>query len=199
MLTSTRATVVALVAAGLSPATPAAGIQRQPRPGTPTHIGYRPPANCARTYTAPMFGRAARLVYAGTRPTTRDDQEALRRYERCQRTRAGVSTSWALWGRERRLHAAREARSREAASLPYGQWAIPAPIVMCESHGENLPPNGAGASGYYQIIPSTWYAYGGQGSGAYLAAKATQDAVAARIWAGGSGASQWVCAGMTGY
>jgi hypothetical protein len=64
---------------------------------------------------------------------------------------------------------------------------------MCESHGENLPPNGAGASGYYQIIPSTWASYGGSGSGAYLAPKSEQDAVAARIWAGGSGAGQWVC------
>jgi peptidoglycan hydrolase CwlO-like protein len=81
---------------------------------------------------------------------------------------------------------------------PYGPWAIPAAIVMCESGGQNLPPNSAGASGYYQIIPSTWSLYGGTGPAAYLAPKSEQDAVASRIWAGGAGASAWVCAGIVG-
>jgi septal ring factor EnvC (AmiA/AmiB activator) len=80
----------------------------------------------------------------------------------------------------------------------YGQWAIPASIVMCESGGQNLPPNSAGASGYYQIIPSTWTGFGGTGPAAYLASKAQQDAVAARIWRGGAGAQDWVCAGIVG-
>ena len=81
---------------------------------------------------------------------------------------------------------------------PSGGWAIPYAIVLCESGGQNLPPNSAGASGYYQILPSTWKLYGGSGPAAYLAGKAEQDAVASRIWAGGSGASQWVCAGIVG-
>ncbi len=79
-----------------------------------------------------------------------------------------------------------------------GGWAIPYAIVLCESGGQNLPPNSAGASGYYQILPSTWRLYGGSGPAAYLASKAEQDAVAGRIWNGGSGASQWVCAGIVG-
>ena len=49
----------------------------------------------------------------------------------------------------------------------------------CESGGQNLPPNSAGASGYYQIMPGTWTQYGGTGPAAYLASKAEQDAVAA--------------------
>jgi septal ring factor EnvC (AmiA/AmiB activator) len=77
-------------------------------------------------------------------------------------------------------------------------WAIPYPIVLCESGGQNLPPNSAGASGYYQIIPSTWRLFGGSGPAAYMASKAEQDAVASRIWAGGSGAGNWVCAGIVG-
>ena len=81
---------------------------------------------------------------------------------------------------------------------PSGGWAIPYPIVLCESGGQNLPPNSAGASGYYQIIPSTWTGFGGTGPAAYLASKAEQDAVAARIWNGGAGASDWVCAGIVG-
>jgi septal ring factor EnvC (AmiA/AmiB activator) len=82
---------------------------------------------------------------------------------------------------------------------PSGGWAIPAPIVMCESGGQNLPPNSAGASGYYQIIPGTWRLYGGTGPAAWLASKAEQDAVASRIWDGGRGASAWVCAHILGY
>jgi hypothetical protein len=77
-------------------------------------------------------------------------------------------------------------------------FAIPWPIVQCESGGQNLPPNGAGASGYYQILPSTWSQYGGGGPAAYLAPKSAQDAVAARLWNGGAGASNWVCAGIVG-
>ena len=81
---------------------------------------------------------------------------------------------------------------------PSGGWAIPYAIVLCESGGQNLPPNSAGASGYYQIIPATWTQYGGTGPAAYLAPKSEQDAVASRIWDGGLGASNWVCAGIVG-
>ncbi len=81
---------------------------------------------------------------------------------------------------------------------PSGGWAIPYQIVLCESGGQNLPPNGAGASGYYQILPATWKLFGGSGPAAYLASKAEQDAVASRIWRGGAGASNWVCAGIVG-
>jgi peptidoglycan hydrolase CwlO-like protein len=78
-----------------------------------------------------------------------------------------------------------------------GGWAIPWPIVDCESGGQNFPPNSAGASGYYQIIPSTWQEYGGTGPAAYLAPKSEQDAVARRIWAG-SGPGAWDCAAIVG-
>jgi septal ring factor EnvC (AmiA/AmiB activator) len=108
--------------------------------------------------------------------------------------------------------AAAEAAARRAAQAPAptsptnplgptggnGGWAIPYAIVLCESGGQNLPPNSAGASGYYQIIPSTWKLFGGSGPAAYLASKAEQDAVASRIWRGGAGASNWVCAGIVG-
>lgn len=77
-------------------------------------------------------------------------------------------------------------------------WAIPYRIVLCESGGANLPPNSAGASGYYQILPSTWRQFGGAGAAAYLATKSEQDAVAARIWNGGAGASNWTCSTITG-
>jgi septal ring factor EnvC (AmiA/AmiB activator) len=84
------------------------------------------------------------------------------------------------------------------SAAPSGGWAIPYAIVLCESGGQNLPPNSAGASGYYQIMAATWRLFGGSGPAAYLASKAEQDAVAARIWNGGAGASNWVCAGIVG-
>ena len=87
----------------------------------------------------------------------------------------------------------------ETSAAPSGEsFAIPWPIVQCESGGQNLPPNSAGASGYYQILPSTWQGFGGTGPAAYLAPKSEQDAVAARIWDGGAGARNWVCAALVG-
>ena len=38
--------------------------------------------------------------------------------------------------------------------------------------------------------------FGGSGPAAYLAPKAEQDRVAAKIWDGGRGASNWVCAAL---
>ena len=103
---------------------------------------------------------------------------------------------------ERQIAAqAAQARAYSApsgAGAPSGGWAIPAAIVMCESGGQNLPPNSAGASGYYQILPSTWQGEGGSGPAAYLAPKAEQDRVAGALWAGGAGAHNWVCAGIVG-
>ena len=79
---------------------------------------------------------------------------------------------------------------------PGGPWAIPWPIVQCESGGQNLPPNSATASGYYQMLDSTWKGLGGSTPHAYQASKAEQDRLAARLWNGGAGASNWVCASL---
>lgn len=84
------------------------------------------------------------------------------------------------------------------SAVPSGGWAIPYPIVLCESGGQNLPPNSAGASGYYQILPSTWQGAGGTGPAAYLAPKSEQDRIASILWNNGAGASNWVCAGIVG-
>ena len=81
---------------------------------------------------------------------------------------------------------------------PGGPWAIPWPIVQCESGGQNLPPNSAGASGYYQMLPSTWRGLGGSTPQAYQASKAEQDRLAATLWNNGAGASNWVCAALVG-
>jgi septal ring factor EnvC (AmiA/AmiB activator) len=110
-------------------------------------------------------------------------------------TRAGRAAAERQLGK---LLAERQRIAAQAASGagPGGPWAIPWPIVQCESGGQNLPPNGAGASGYYQMLPSTWHGLGGSTPQAYQASKAEQDRLAAQLWAGGSGAHNWVCAGM---
>src|SRR4051794_10868678 len=98
---------------------------------------------------------------------------------------------------EKRIAALEAARARAALAVgPGGPWVIPWAIVQCESGGQNVPPNFAGASGYYQILPSTWRLFGGAGPAAWRASKAEQDRVASRIWAGGSGARNWVCAAL---
>ncbi len=105
-----------------------------------------------------------------------------------------------------RLEAERAARARATSfstptpvgPKPSGDWAIPAAIVQCESGGQNLTPNGAGASGYYQMLPATWAGLGGSTRHAYQASKAEQDRLAAKLWAGGAGARNWVCASLVG-
>src|SRR3954452_21107630 len=98
---------------------------------------------------------------------------------------------------EKRIATLEAARARAASAAgPGGPWVIPWPIVQCESGGQNVPPNSAGASGFYQILPSTWKLFGGSGPAAWKASKAEQDRVAARIWNGGRGASNWVCAAL---
>ena len=97
-----------------------------------------------------------------------------------------------------KLIAEREAAARATSAGPGGPWAIPWAIVQCESGGQNLPPNSAGASGYYQMLPSTWKGLGGSTPAAYQASKAEQDRLAATLWAGGAGAHNWVCAGLVG-
>ncbi len=88
-----------------------------------------------------------------------------------------------------------ETQNADAGSVSTGGWAIPWNIVNCESGGRNTGPNYIGASGYYQIIPSTWQGAGGKGPAAYLAPKSEQDRIAAQLYNHGAGASNWVCAG----
>jgi septal ring factor EnvC (AmiA/AmiB activator) len=75
----------------------------------------------------------------------------------------------------------------------FGDWAIPYAIVMCESGGDFTAVNpSSGAGGAYQILPSTWHLYGGEGL-PQDASPAEQSRIAAMIWAD-SGAAAWECA-----
>jgi septal ring factor EnvC (AmiA/AmiB activator) len=101
--------------------------------------------------------------------------------------------------------AAREAAASEAAAEAeaeeeVGRWlggpySIPTYIVMCESGGNYSALNpSSGAGGAYQVLPSTWELYGGQGE-PQNAPKAEQDRIASEIWAD-SGSGAWVCGSL---
>lgn len=92
------------------------------------------------------------------------------------------------------LEAVSAAEAQQEVGSWVGDWAIPESIVMCESGGsfDALNPS-SGAGGAYQILPSTWESYGGEGK-PNEASPAEQHEIAEQIWAD-SGASAWVCAG----
>ncbi len=111
-----------------------------------------------------------------------------------------LKASIAKWIKEVQEARAAEARaaSEAEAEEEVGRWlggpySIPTYIVMCESGGDYgaLNPS-SGAGGAYQILPSTWDLYGGQGE-PQSAPKAEQDRIAGEIWAD-SGGGAWVCA-----
>ena len=134
------------------------------------------------TIAAGLHERRAMLTQA------RSARAALLRGTRASRRRAQRSLTRLLAQRAQALRAVG----------PGGPWSIPWPIVQCESGGQNLPPNFAGASGFYQFMPATWKGLGGSTPHAYLAPKAEQDRLAAQLWAGGGGAHNWVCAALVG-
>jgi len=142
--------------------------------------------------------RRRRDALAGIEAGLRARQAALAqaraaRLAALHRTRAGRVRA------QHELNGLLAARRRAAmASGAGGPWAIPWPVVQCESGGQNLPPNSATASGYYQITDDTWHGLGGTTKHAFQAPKAEQDRRAAALWNGGAGASNWVCAVLVG-
>jgi peptidoglycan hydrolase CwlO-like protein len=96
---------------------------------------------------------------------------------------------------QQQIEAQRAAVGTGAGAPAYlgGPYAIPTYIVICESGGNYQALNASsGAGGAYQILPSTWSAYGGQGA-PQDAPKAEQDRIAGEIWRD-SGPSAWSCA-----
>jgi peptidoglycan hydrolase CwlO-like protein len=116
-----------------------------------------------------------------------------------QASLATLRTDIGTWVQEVQEARAAEARasSEAEAEEEVGRWlggpySIPTYIVICESGGDYGAVNpSSGAGGAYQILPSTWELYGGQGE-PQNASKAEQDRIAAEIWAD-SGPSAWVC------
>ncbi|MDX6651788.1 MAG: hypothetical protein QOJ38_569 [Solirubrobacterales bacterium] len=138
---------------------------------------------------------AARDQIAAARAAAAAEAAAL------ARARASAAASLdALRGRigdwERQLVRAQrlsQVQAKQQVSHWLGNWAIPEAVVMCESGGNFHAVNGSsGAGGAYQIIPSTWSAYGGKGRPQDASPK-EQGRIAAAIWHD-SGPGAWVCA-----
>jgi septal ring factor EnvC (AmiA/AmiB activator) len=109
------------------------------------------------------------------------------------RTQSDLS---AVQDRVAQLEQQQAAQQRSSPGTPAylgGPYAIPTYIVICESGGNYRAYNpSSGAGGAYQILPSTWAAYGGQGA-PQNGSKAEQDRIAGEIWRD-SGPSAWSCA-----
>jgi septal ring factor EnvC (AmiA/AmiB activator) len=139
---------------------------------------------------------AARSEIAAVRADAEAQAAALTAArERQQAALAGLQSQVSGWTAEvQRLEQISAAQAQETVAGWLGDWAIPEAIVMCESGGnfEAVNPS-SGAGGAYQILPSTWELYGGQGL-PQNASPAEQSRIAAQIWAD-SGSAAWVCAG----
>jgi hypothetical protein len=186
--TTTRLLLVAplALAGSLLPA-PAGGQEEPPQQISRSQAAQRPDP-CPTRFTARAHGRYVRAVNRRTKVSAR----ARRNMARMRRCAVSDRSATRMRRVEHREHRRRVRRAREERLTPFGQWAIPAYVVACESRGQNLPPNSAGASGFYQMLQSTFESVGGRGP-AYRASKAEQDRAASRLWAGGAGAGQWDC------
>jgi hypothetical protein len=71
-----------------------------------------------------------------------------------------------------------------------GRWAVPCYIVACESRGLWGAWNRSGAAGPYQIMPM----HGRPFPANSLRKRLVHHRIASRLWAGGRGASHWMCA-----
>ena len=107
----------------------------------------------------------------------------------------GLQARVSDWTSEvQRLERISARQAQQAVGEWLGDYAIPESIVLCESGGnwEAVNPS-SGAGGAYQILPSTWELYGGEGD-PEDASPSAQSEIAAQIWAD-SGSAAWVCAG----
>jgi hypothetical protein len=92
------------------------------------------------------------------------------------------------WQRER-LRFGRYRKFRQVAPYPGlgTYWAVPACVVSAESGGSWTAANPSGAVGPYQLL-----GWGAPYPARTWKQKMANHRIAAEVWAGGSGASNWV-------
>ncbi|MGA9856522.1 MAG: transglycosylase family protein [Solirubrobacteraceae bacterium] len=122
----------------------------------------------------------------------RGTERAVRRYQ----SRKGLTVDGIVgtqtWDALLGIAAPAATTSTATSSTGAGGYTIPSGIVQCESGGNYSAVNpSTGAGGAYQILPSTWAAYGGQGL-PQDASPAEQGQIASRIMAT-QGPSAWTC------
>lgn len=159
----------------------------------PSSISGGAVETCSKRFDKDAFrGYALRIYRHRDSPLRADQKRRIRLMRRCMNTDRGSAWAWrkkAEWRREFR------ARLRAQRLTPYAgpggtRWAIPWYIVACESGGSWGAYNPSGAAGPYQIMPMWGRPWPANTASARLA----HHRIAARIWAGGSGASNWACA-----
>jgi hypothetical protein len=150
------------------------------------------------------FHEIAGRIFDRPRRATGHERRILYRVIDCQRSRRSRPIVRMHLGRYRRHHerllarlvAERRIRQEIAAVTPYdcgtaGHWAIPCAIVACESRFSWGAYNSSGAAGPYQEMPE----YGRPWPVRTAADQLEHHRIAARLWSGGAGASNWVCKG----
>lgn len=136
-----------------------------------------------------VFSRYARKVYERTKIRS----NALRKLDLMRACAKTIKANQKMLQYQHQLGQSRQIRKRATALTPYPgpngtYWAIPWRIVACESGGSWSAYNPSGASGPYQLL----------GHGAPMPADTPEKRllhhkIAANLWDGGAGASQWVC------
>ena len=93
--------------------------------------------------------------------------------------------------RDARLSYGRYRKLRQVAPYPGGGqwWAVPYGIILCESGGDWMAYNPSGAVGPYQLL-----GWGAPYPATTWQEKMANHRIAAEVYAGGAGASNWVCA-----
>jgi predicted nucleic acid-binding Zn-ribbon protein len=133
---------------------------------------------------------AARASFVASEQAANRDAAAVAAAR--SQTQADLSAVQSRVAQLEQQQAEQQAASSGAPAYLGGPYAIPTYIVMCESGGNyNALNASSGAGGAYQILPSTWRAYGGQGL-PQNAPKSEQDRIAGEIWRD-SGPSAWSC------
>ena len=142
---------VALAAAGLVLASSVAQVSATPRPSA-----------CVKTFTRPMFDRATRAVYRGTRLPQRGAYGHLWRFARCQRPPSSEVLARHDWARYlaawagRRHPVAPQASVAAVSSSDYGDVpGVPYWFASCVALREST--DGAGSPDIYGILPSNGY------------------------------------------
>ena len=150
---------------------------------------------------APLIRRAwAERKWERRDPVTRDQALRIEHHRRCAHTPRTLDYMIRATKRQRRqFEAHREAkldeRSQRRSLTPYdcgaaGRYAIPCYVVACESGYSWSAYNSSGAAGAYQIMPE----HGRPWPVDSRADKLAHHEIASRLWAGGSGSGNWVCA-----
>lgn len=150
---------------------------------------------CEHFYTAGDHAQLARAVFDHRRwqrkhPVGPAARRALAKQRLCARTPEVRQRQRELWiTHKRSFFRFRALRLIAPYSGPGGTWwAIPYSIVSCESGGSWSAYNPSGASGPYQLL-----GWGAPYPANTWKQKMANHRIAASVWAGGAGRSNWVC------